>query len=98
MKRILPLALLLAGCLVAAAQTPAPKDSAPVDKPKLTSDLYDWEKLKVEPPAKGGRRRVFDAPTATVDLMHCHVTTLKPGEKSGEPSKHLQEEVIVVKE
>jgi uncharacterized cupin superfamily protein len=41
---------------------------------------------------------VFDGPTATVDKLHCHVTTLNPGEKSGEPSKHLQEEVIIVKE
>ena len=44
------------------------------------------------------RRAIFDGPTATVDKMHCHITTLNPGEKSGEPSKHLQEEVIIVKE
>ncbi|MEO5960792.1 MAG: cupin domain-containing protein [Opitutaceae bacterium] len=78
------------------AQTPAPDKSAPV--PKLVSDLYDWQKLVVTPNAKGERRAVFDGPTATVDKMHCHITTLKPGEKSGEPTKHLQEEVIIVKE
>ena len=65
---------------------------------KLVSNLYDWEKLPVEPTAKGVRRAVFDGPTATVDKMHCHITTLNPGEKSGEPSKHLQEEIIIVKE
>lgn len=66
--------------------------------PKLSSDLHDWNKLVVTPNAKGVRRAVFDGPTATLDLLHCHITTLNPGERSGEPSKHLQEEVIIVKE
>lgn len=65
---------------------------------KLASGVYDWEKMIAVPNAKGERRAVFDGPTATVDKMHCHITTLKPGEKSGEPSRHLQEEVIIVKE
>lgn len=64
----------------------------------LRSNLFDWEKLTPETNAKGVRRQVFDGPTTTLDKMHCHITTLKPGEKSGEPSKHLQEEVIIVKE
>jgi quercetin dioxygenase-like cupin family protein len=97
MKRLVPLALLALGSTLAFAQTPAPK-AAPVQKPKLSSDLFAWDKLPVTPTAKGERRDVFDGPTTTVDLMHCHITTLKPGEKSGEPSKHLQEEVIIVKE
>ncbi|HEX2852726.1 MAG TPA: cupin domain-containing protein [Opitutaceae bacterium] len=75
--------------------TPGPV-ATPV--PKLLSDLYDWEKMAVTPTAKGSRRALFDGPTATVDKMHCHITTLNPGEKSGEASKHLQEEVIIVKE
>ncbi|MEO7415108.1 MAG: cupin domain-containing protein [Opitutaceae bacterium] len=78
------------------AQTPDPAKVAPA--PKLVSDLYDWETLVVTQNAKGVRRAVFDGPTATVDKMHVHSTTLNPGEKSGEPSKHLQEEVIIVKE
>ena len=78
------------------AQPPRSAASAPAAK--LLSAVYDWEKLPVTPNAKGERRAVFDGPTATVDKMHCHITTLNPGEKSGEPSKHLQEEVLVVKE
>ena len=64
----------------------------------LLSDLYDWEKLTVTPNAKGVRRAVFEGPTATIDKIHCHITTLNAGEKSCDPSKHLQEEVIIVKE
>jgi quercetin dioxygenase-like cupin family protein len=90
-------------CTVLSAQTPmtqknSPPAPAPAPVEKLLSDLYDWEKMIVTPTAKGVRRAVFDGPTATVDKMHCHITTLNPGEKSGEPSKHLQEEVIIVKE
>ena len=104
MKSILPLALralsLVAGfAIVATAPCSHAADvpkSAPA--PKLLSDLYDWEKMVVTSTAKGVRRDVFDGPTATVDKMHCHITTLNPGEKSGEPSLHRQEEVIIVKE
>jgi mannose-6-phosphate isomerase-like protein (cupin superfamily) len=79
------------------AKTP-PTAATAVPAAPLHSDLYDWEKLEVTPNPKGVRRAVFEGPTATVDKMHCHITTLNPGEKSGEPSKHLQEEVIIVKE
>lgn len=78
------------------AQTPASATPAPATK--LLSNVFDWEKMTVTPTPKGSRRAVFDGPTATVDKMHCHITTLNPGEKSGEPSKHLQEEIIIVKE
>ncbi len=75
-----------------------PASAIPATRAHLISALYDWEKLPVTPTPKGSRRDVFDGPTATVDKMHCHITTLNTGEKSGEPSKHLQEEVIIVKE
>ena len=94
MKSLVSLAsLLLAGTAAFAADA---GKSAPAEK--LKSDLIDWEKMEVTPNAKGVRRAVFDGSTATVDKIHCHITTLNPGEKSGEPSKHLQEEVIIVKE
>jgi quercetin dioxygenase-like cupin family protein len=64
----------------------------------LSSTIFDWEKMHVESTSNGVRRAVFDAPTATVDKIHCHITTLNPGQNSGEPRRHLQEEVIIVKE
>ena len=64
----------------------------------LASNLFSWDSLTVKPTAKGSRRDVFDGPTTTLDQVHCHITTLNPGEKSGEPTKHLQEEIIIVKE
>lgn len=98
MPRLFPtvLGLLALGfCPAFAAETPA---SVPAPAAKLASDLYDWEKLAVTKTANGVRRAVFDGPTTTLDKIHCHITTLNPGQKSGEPRKHLQEEVIIVKE
>jgi len=65
---------------------------------KLSSTVFDWTKMKVMPTSNGVRRDLFDAPTSTVDKLHCHITTLNPGQNSGEPRRHLQEEVIMVKE
>ncbi|ATC64315.1 hypothetical protein CMV30_10310 [Nibricoccus aquaticus] len=67
-------------------------------KSPLTSQLYDWEKMPVTPTPKGARRDVFDGPTSSLDVSHCHITTLNPGQDSGEPRLHTQEEIIIVKE
>jgi quercetin dioxygenase-like cupin family protein len=94
MKPLLPLAAFAALAALLPAQTPA----TPAPAAKLASAVYDWEKLTVTPTPKGARRDVFDGPTTTLDKAHCHITTLNPGENSGEPRKHLQEEIIIVKE
>jgi mannose-6-phosphate isomerase-like protein (cupin superfamily) len=100
MKSIVRFALLLTLATMSSAQTPDPAKPVPPAAPaeKLISAAYDWTKLAVIPTPKGSRRDVFDGPTATLDKMHCHITTLDKGENSGEPRKHLQEEVIIVKE
>ena len=79
------------------AQTPPINTPAAPDN-KLSSAVYDWEKLKPVTVTNGVRRALFDGPTATVDKLHCHITTLNPGEVSSAPHLHLQEEVIVIKE
>lgn len=94
-----PHAFVLSAALAALAPMsaqPNPEASKPAEK--LSSAVYDWEKLVPTPNAKGARRDVFDGPTTTLDKLHCHITTLNPGENSGEPRLHLQEEVIIVKE
>lgn len=97
---LFPVVLVTLGAIVGSllaqnAQPAAP--SAPAAK--LVSGVYDWEKLTATPFAKGVRRQVFDGPTTTLDQIHCHITTLNPGEKSGDQATlHQQEEVIIVKE
>ena len=97
MKLPIPLAALLALCTVG-VMSAADSAKAPPPAAKLLSAVYDWQKMVPTPTANGVRRDVFDSPTTTLDKMHCHITTLNPGKDSGEPRKHLQEEVLIVKE
>lgn len=90
--------LLLRASGLAADTAKAAAAPAPAAPPKLASDLFAWEKLPVATLPTGVRRAVFDGPTTTLDKIHCHISTLNPGQRSGEPRKHLQEEVIIVKE
>jgi quercetin dioxygenase-like cupin family protein len=76
---------------------PAPNPPMSSTQP-LVSAVFEWDKLPVTRHERGVRRAVFDGPTATVDNSHCHITTLNPGQRSGEPRLHLMEEIIIVKE
>ncbi|MGA7353727.1 MAG: cupin domain-containing protein, partial [Acidobacteriaceae bacterium] len=44
----------------------------------------------------GEARQFFRAPTATLDQLEVHATTLEPGKQSHPPHKHANEEVIIV--
>jgi len=75
----------------------APTEPLPATK-ALASKVFDWASLTAVPIPNGERRAVLDGRTETVDLLHVHVTTLAPGKISGPPVRHLQEEVLIVKE
>ena len=66
--------------------------------PILGPTVFDWNKMVAKKTAVGELRSLTKGPTATVDELEMHITTLNPGQNSGEPRKHLQEEVLVVKE
>jgi len=95
MKMLLFSAAFITLCFNLMAQTPATKPPAPA---KLASAVFDWQKMQSVLTTNGVRRMLFDGPTATLDQIHCHITTLNPGQTSGDPRLHLQEEVIIVKE
>lgn len=80
------------------ASTTCAKAPEVVGGPKLASSSFEWNELPSEAKDNGVRRAVLDGPTATLDRLHVHATTLNPGQHSGEPRRHLQEEVIIVKE
>ena len=88
----------LAACLTLAVMSSAQTNDAAKPAEKLKFNVYEWSKLEATPTPAGSRRAVLDGPTSTLDKLHCHISTLNPGEKSGEPRLHLQEEVIIVKE
>lgn len=93
MKTPALLAALVAFLPALSAQPAAPTPTAP-----LASAVFNLDELEVVPTQVGVRRPVLHGPTTTLDQLHVHITTLNPGEKSGEPRLHLQEEVIIVKE
>jgi XRE family transcriptional regulator, regulator of sulfur utilization len=64
----------------------------------MGSSVFDWEAIDVKPTRIGSTRKFFQAPTATLDELECHVTTLNPGETPHPPHQHPDEEVIIIKE
>ena len=67
-------------------------------KPVMHASFFSWAGFKVEPTKAGSRRECFDAPTATLDRLECHVTMLNPGEVPHAAHQHPEEELVIVKE
>jgi len=64
----------------------------------MSSSVFDWEKIPVKETKTGASRDFFKSPTATLDQLECHVTTVKAGEASHAAHSHPEEELIIVKE
>ena len=65
---------------------------------RLGSVVFHWDELPLKPSATGGRRDVANQPTATLENLECHVSTLNPGLTSHPPHHHPQEELIIIKQ
>jgi XRE family transcriptional regulator, regulator of sulfur utilization len=70
----------------------------PAAKPILHSSVFNWSSLPVETKPTGERRQVFDSPTATLDRLESHITTLNPGEAPHAAHQHPEEELFILKE
>src|SRR6185295_4537533 len=64
------------------------------DTAVMGSRAVAWETLKAEPTKVGEVRHVFQAPTATLDELESHITTLNPGQVPHAPHTHPDEEVL----
>ena len=64
----------------------------------MRSALFDWNASAAQPTDFGARRQFFKSPTATLDELSLHVTTVNPGASSHAPHRHVNEEMIIVKE
>jgi XRE family transcriptional regulator, regulator of sulfur utilization len=58
--------------------------------------VYDWNSIPVTKTSVGESRQFFRGPTATLDQLEVHATTLDPGKASHPPHRHANEEVIIV--
>ena len=68
------------------------------DQALMKSAVFPWESLTAAKTDVGAVRRVVRAPTATLDELESHVTTLEPGKSPHPPHQHANEEVIIVKD
>lgn len=78
--------------LAQAADTPKPAAA------RQGSLVVTWDEISARPAPNGRSRSILRAPTATLDELEAHVTTLPPGQDSHPPHRHPQEEVVIVRE
>ncbi|HEY6803021.1 MAG TPA: cupin domain-containing protein [Pyrinomonadaceae bacterium] len=64
----------------------------------MQSTAFDWNSIAVKDNEVGSVRQFFRSPTATLDELECHVTTLKPGMQSHPPHQHVNEELVIIRE
>jgi XRE family transcriptional regulator, regulator of sulfur utilization len=68
------------------------------DQPVMGPTVFNWNDMKPRKTATGEVRSLCKSPTATVDQLEMHVTTLNPGETSHPPHRHVNEELIIIRE
>jgi quercetin dioxygenase-like cupin family protein len=72
--------------------------SAAGGQPAMRSTVFDWNAMKVTPTQTGEVRRIVARPTATLDELGLHVTTLEAGVAAHPPHRHPDEEMMIVKD
>ncbi len=88
----------MTAALIAACATLCVTGFAHSRAPVMESQAFDWTAIAIQPTAVGAVRQFFRAPTATLDELELHATTLNPGVASHQPHKHGNEELVIVKE
>lgn len=76
----------------------ATSPAGPSETPILGSTAISWEEIQAKASANGRYSQVLKAPTATLDELELHVTTLPPGQSPHPPHKHPDEELIIIRE
>ena len=84
--------------IVAAGASFAVMAWAQPGKSVLSSCVFQWNDLKATPNPYGAVRNVCDQPTATLDRLSIHITTLNAGASSHPPHHHPEEEIVILKE
>ena len=66
--------------------------------PILGPATFDWNAMKVTKTDVGEVRSLIRQPTATLDELEMHITTLNPGTTSHLPHQHENEELVIIRE
>jgi quercetin dioxygenase-like cupin family protein len=62
----------------------------------MGSTVFDWNAMTVKTTKAGTVRSVVSSPTATLENLEIHVTTLDPGQMPHPPHRHPNEELIII--
>jgi quercetin dioxygenase-like cupin family protein len=82
--------------LIAVSGTLCTLAAADAVKPIIGASAFDWNTFKAQKTAVGEVRSVVKGPTATLDELEMHVTTLNPGMEPHPPHKHPNEELVLL--
>jgi XRE family transcriptional regulator, regulator of sulfur utilization len=74
-------------------------EAAGEDKEKILGPaVFHWDQMQPRKTATGEVRSLYNGPTATVNQLEMHVSTLNPGLASHPPHRHVNEELIILRE
>lgn len=90
--------LLAMPCALEAFADPAGQSKAPAPEPILGPAVFEWEEMKPVKNATGDVRSLCKSPTATLEQLEMHVSTLNSGLMSHPPHRHVNEELIILRE
>jgi quercetin dioxygenase-like cupin family protein len=76
----------------------SPGSTPAATQPVMGSKVWDWNTMVAKPTKTGSVRSVCSAPTATLENLEIHISTLNPGLSSHKPHKHPNEELIIVRQ
>ncbi len=88
----------LMGLLALPAALRALADPQSKADPIMGPTVFVWEDMKPKKTATGEVRSLCKEATATVDQLEMHVSTLNPGLESHPPHRHVNEELIILRE
>lgn len=84
---------------IAALSITATVTAIAASNPKVLSSVaIEWRDVPVQQEEVRAVRQFMRSPTATLNELELHVTTLQAGTTSHAPHKHPNEELVIVKE
>jgi mannose-6-phosphate isomerase-like protein (cupin superfamily) len=87
--------VVLSGALT---ELPAANAAADGTQTILGPTVFHWDEMKWTDNKVGAVSSLCKQPTATVDQLEMHVTRLNGGQESHPPHRHVNEELIILKE
>jgi len=67
-------------------------------RPLIGPSVFDYTALPAQKTDVGEIRNVARGPTATLEELEMHITTLRPGQRAHAPHRHPHEEMMFLKE